>query len=127
MKALEVIHSKTNSSLSLILLTIAIAAPALGGAPQQLILSRDSQPQGDEQNYGRRPLAVLCELGWIFLQRQYLYSPRKEQGHFPLDAALGLIDGYSPGVARWMCRAGTLAGNRKEPIRVCQAAMSKLV
>jgi VWFA-related protein len=31
----------------LILLTIAIAAPALAGVPQQLILSRDSQPQGE--------------------------------------------------------------------------------
>lgn len=31
----------------LILLTIAIAAPALAGVPQQLILSRDGQPQGE--------------------------------------------------------------------------------
>jgi hypothetical protein len=28
-----------------------------------------------------------------------------------LDAALGLVDSYSPGVARWMCRACTLAGS----------------
>jgi hypothetical protein len=70
-----------------------------------------SQPQAGEENQGRRPKTVLCLLGWIFLQRTYLYDPREHQGRFPLDEALGLIDGYSPGVARWMCRSGTLAGS----------------
>ena len=47
MKALEVIRNKANRSLLPLLLTISIAAPALAGAPQQLILSRDSQPAGE--------------------------------------------------------------------------------
>lgn len=76
-----------------------------------LLQFKGSQPQPGEENYGRRPKAVLCSLGWIFLKRTYLYNASQQDGRFPLDAALGLIDGYSPGVARWMCRAGTLAGS----------------
>ena len=47
MKALEVIYSRASHSLLPLLLTISVAAPALGAAPQQLILSRDSQPAGE--------------------------------------------------------------------------------
>lgn len=69
------------------------------------------QPQPDEQNYGRRPKAVLLSLGWISLQRTYFYSAARQEGRFPLDTALGLVDSYSPGVVRWMCRAAALAGS----------------
>jgi hypothetical protein len=72
---------------------------------------RDNQPQADEQDYGQRPKAVLLSLGWITLARTYFYSAQRNQGRFPLDTALGLIDSYSPGVARWMCRAAALAGS----------------
>jgi len=72
---------------------------------------KGSQPLPEEENYGQRSKAVLCSLGWIFLKRPYLYSASQQEGRFPLDAALGLIDGYSPGVARWMCRAGARAGS----------------
>lgn len=72
---------------------------------------KGNQPQSDEQDYGQRPKAVLLTLGWITLRRTYLYSPEREQGRFPLDGALGLIESYSPGVARWMCRAAALAGS----------------
>src|SRR5437660_9576575 len=47
MKASEVIRSKSNPRFLPLVLTIAIAAPALAGAPQQLILSRDNQPTGE--------------------------------------------------------------------------------
>src|SRR5213593_979525 len=43
MKALEVIRSR-NSNLFPLVLTLTIALPALAAVPQQLILSRDSQP-----------------------------------------------------------------------------------
>jgi len=69
------------------------------------------QPQADEQDYGQRPKAVLLTLGWITLRRTYFYSPERARGRFPLDAALGLIDSYSPEVACWMCRAAALAGS----------------
>jgi hypothetical protein len=45
------------------------------------------------------------------LRRRYYYHPVQQQGRFALDEALGLVDGYSPEVARWMCRAGSLAGS----------------
>ena len=46
------------------------------------------QPQGDEENYGPRPKAVLLSLGWITLQRSYYYSAQHKTGRFPLDRAL---------------------------------------
>ena len=70
-----------------------------------------TRPQADEENYGVRPKVVLTCLGWITLRRPYFYSATRQAGRFPLDAALGLVDSYSPGLARWMCRAGTLAGS----------------
>lgn len=72
---------------------------------------KDSQPQARQQNYGQRPKAVLLSLGWINLKRSYFYDAQQQEGQFPLDDALGLLDSYSPGVARWMCRAAALAGS----------------
>ena len=71
----------------------------------------DNQPRADEENFGPRPKAVLLTLGWITLRRPYFYSAQRQEGRFALDAALGLVDSYSPGVARWMCRAAALAGS----------------
>jgi hypothetical protein len=68
-------------------------------------------PQADEQDYGQRPKTVLLSLGWITLRRTYLYSAQREQGRFPLDSALGLVESYCPEVVRWVCRAAALAGS----------------
>ncbi len=65
----------------------------------------------EEENYGRRPKAVLLTLGWITLQRPYLYSASRGEGRFPLDSALGLVESYSAEVVRWVCRAAALAGS----------------
>lgn len=70
-----------------------------------------TSPRADEQNFGPRPKAVLLTLGWITLRRTYFYSAQRQEGRFALDAALGLVDSYSPGAARWMCRAAALAGS----------------
>jgi len=67
--------------------------------------------QADEENYGQRPKAVLLSLGWITLRRSYYYSASRGEGRFPLDAALGLVDSYSPEVVRWASRAAALAGS----------------
>jgi len=72
---------------------------------------KNNQPQADEENYGQRPKAVLISLGWITLRRSYYYSATRGEGRFPLDAALGLVESYSPGVVRWACRAAALAGS----------------
>jgi hypothetical protein len=65
-----------------------------------------------EEHSGTQPKMALTLLGYITLRsRQYLYDPAKRAGRFPLDEALGLIEGYSPTVAKLMCRAGALAGS----------------
>jgi len=71
----------------------------------------NNQPRADEQDYGQRPKAVLLTLGWITLQRTYFYNAKRNQGRFPLDSALGLVESYSPEVVRWACRAAALAGS----------------
>lgn len=62
-----------------------------------------------EQNYGLREMEVLTLLGPILLSRLYFYNEALGQGRFPLDEALGLLQGYSSGVAKMMCRAGALS------------------
>ena len=62
-----------------------------------------------EQNYGSRSITVLTVLGAILLRRPYYYNEALSRGRHPLDQALGLIGGYSPCVARMMCRAGALS------------------
>ena len=70
------------------------------------------QARPGEERSGSQPKMVLTLLGYItLLSRQYLYDPQKRTGRFPLDQALELIDGYSPAVAKCMCRAGALAGS----------------
>jgi len=71
----------------------------------------NNRPQSDEQDQGQRPKAVLLTLGWVTLRRTYFYSTAQQRGRFALDQALGLIDSYSPTVARWMCRAAALSGS----------------
>jgi hypothetical protein len=72
---------------------------------------KDNQPRPGEQDYGCRSKSVLTLLGWLTLRRPYYYNPLLEAGRFALDDALGLVDSYSPTAARWMCRAGSLAGS----------------
>jgi hypothetical protein len=69
------------------------------------------RPKADEEDYGQRAKVVLSSLGWVTLKRSYFYSAARQQGRFPLDEALALVDSYTPAVALWMCRAGTLAGS----------------
>lgn len=71
----------------------------------------NDHPLADEEDYGRRHKIVLSLLGPLNLHRHYYYNARRQQGRFALDQALGLVDGYSPEVCRWMCRAGAIAGS----------------
>lgn len=48
--------------------------------------------------------------GPIELKRDYLYSPKDKQGRCPLDQALGLIEGASPGLVRLASRAAAREG-----------------
>jgi hypothetical protein len=66
-----------------------------------------------EKCHPERMKDVETVLGTIQLKRAYFYRPSagEEEGHgrFPLDEALGLINGYSASMAKLMCRAGAMA------------------
>jgi hypothetical protein len=63
------------------------------------------QALAGEKRYGHRSKIIETLFGPVELQRSYYYSGlAPQQGRFPLDDALGLIEGYSPALARLMCR-----------------------
>jgi hypothetical protein len=67
-----------------------------------------------EKCHPKRGKIMETVLGPVRLQRSYFYRPRRgqedpSQGRFPLDDALGLVDGYSAGMAKLMCRAGAMS------------------
>ena len=60
-------------------------------------------PQPGQRCYPDRPCEVLSVLGRLTLRRDY-YHPPGPAGGFPLDQALGLIGGCTPGAARMLAR-----------------------
>jgi len=77
--------------------------------PDQRVVQDGARP--GEEDFGLRSKTVLTALGWIVIRRRYYYDATRGQGRYALDEALKLIDGYSPLVAQWMCRAGASAGS----------------
>ena len=69
-----------------------------------------AQRQPGEKCHAARPRTVDTIFGTIHLHRDYLYSPTAHQGRCPLDEALGLIDGTSPGLVRLASRAAAREG-----------------
>lgn len=85
---------------------------------EQLLSDPDLAIEGNECRLGEkchseRIKDVEMVLGRVQLKRSYFYEPGagEEEGHgrFPLDEALGLINGYSASMAKLMCRAGAMA------------------
>jgi len=62
--------------------------------------------QPGEKCHPDRPKQALTLFGPVSLRRNYYYCAEEQQGRAPLDQALGLWAGYSPGVLRILCRAG---------------------
>lgn len=58
-----------------------------------------------EKCHAGRPKVALTLFGPVAFRRNYYHSRDQEQGRAPLDQALGLWAGYSPGVLRVLCRA----------------------
>jgi len=77
----------------------------LAGLLNGLPLATDVSHHGEEC-HGKRPCTVETVLGSIQLERNYYYDRQMQKGRIPLDEALGLINGYSPGLARLMCWGG---------------------
>lgn len=70
----------------------------------------ETQAQKGEKCHADRPRGVDTIFGSIKLKRDYLYCPKDKQGRCPLDEALGLIDGASPGLVRLASRAAAREG-----------------
>lgn len=68
-----------------------------------LPLSEDYSRPGEKRHTGR-PKEFLSLFGPVPLHRNYYHSRTEEAGRVPLDQALGLLAGYSPGVLRVLCR-----------------------
>ena len=58
-----------------------------------------------EKCHADRPKEMLTLFGPVRLSRNYYHAAREQVGRVPLDRALGLWEGYSPGVLRLVCRA----------------------
>lgn len=69
-----------------------------------------AQARPGEKCHAGRPRRVETIFGPIQLKRDYLYSPKDQQGRCPLDQALGLIQGASPGLVRLASRAAAREG-----------------
>lgn len=68
------------------------------------------QAHPGEKCHAERPRGVETIFGGIELKRDYLYSPKDKQGRCPVDQALGLIEGASPGLVRLASRAAAREG-----------------
>lgn len=69
-----------------------------------LPVPEDYSKPGEKCHAGRAKVALTL-FGPVAFCRSYYHSPAQEQGRAPLDQALGLWAGYSPGVLRVLCRA----------------------
>jgi hypothetical protein len=71
--------------------------------PALPVLEDHSRP--GEKCHAGRPKTWLSLFGSVSTPRNYYYGAAQQAGRAPLDQALGLWDGYSPGVLRVACRA----------------------
>jgi hypothetical protein len=74
----------------------------------QSLLEAVSQP--GEKHHPDRPKSFDCLFGSVHLKRDYFYRPSENTGRVPLDDALGLVDGSSPGLVRVASRAAARSG-----------------
>ena len=70
-----------------------------------LTVANDHAMEG-ERGYRDRPKVIETLFGPVELRRNYYHGATGMPGRAPLDDALGLIEGYSPALARLMCRSG---------------------
>jgi len=64
------------------------------------------QPHPGQHRKGRETLQVEGIFGSFELRRDYYYHPGKQQGHYPVDAALGLEGACTPALAKLICLEG---------------------
>lgn len=96
------------------LVRIAVFKPAnavVGLLLQQAVDAVDAghQPKPGYTFKGRARLHVQCLFGNQEILRDYYYNPARKEGYCPADSALGLENGYTPWLARVLCRQGASA------------------
>jgi hypothetical protein len=67
-----------------------------------------------EKRYAGRLLCVQTLFGTVKLRRSYYHHYPSHTGRTPLDEKLGLVDSFSPAVARMMCQAAARSGSYAE-------------
>lgn len=67
-----------------------------------------------EASHPGRAINVRTLFGRIRLERRYLHHPPSGTGRAPLDEALGLEGGYTPALARIVCRAASTMPSFKQ-------------
>jgi hypothetical protein len=70
----------------------------------------ENTSQPGEKAHPDRSKNVATLFGSIPIRRNYFYQPSRRQGRIPLDEALGLIDGSSPGLVGLASRAAARSG-----------------
>ena len=73
------------------------------------------QPKPGQQYKARVMTQVDGTFGAFPLERDYYYHEGKRQGHYPVDAALGLETGHTPALTRLMCLEGADETSYKRP------------
>lgn len=85
---------------------------------EELLADPNLEIEGDacrpgEKCHPDRIKGMETVLGTVRLERSYFYqagsAKEESQGRFPLDHALGLVNGYSASLSKLMCRAGAMA------------------
>jgi hypothetical protein len=70
----------------------------------------DNSSLSGEKHHPDRSKEIETLFGPVQIRRDYFYSPSTGTGRLPLDQALGLIDGSSPGLVRLASRAAARSG-----------------
>ena len=81
-----------------------------------LAVANDHAMEG-ERCYRNRAKMIETLFGPVEIGRNYYYGATESEGRFPLDDALGLIEGYSPALARLMRCLEADHGARKRKSR----------
>ncbi len=64
------------------------------------------QPKPGQVRKGRETIRAQGIFGSFPVPRDYYYHAGKDQGHYPVDAALGLEVSYTPALAKLICLEG---------------------
>jgi hypothetical protein len=78
------------------------------------LVADDEPARPLETIYHACPRQVDTLFGVVELRRSYYYHTKARTGRHPLDEALDLVRGHTPGLARIICRASTQSGSYDE-------------